>query len=179
MRVGAQLGRLVGFAALALAGGAHGEVLDSQAWGFTTRETVTISAPPAKVWAALGKIGGWWNPAHSYSKDASNLSIALKPGGFFLEALPGGGVRHMVVVYAHPNDMLRLEGALGPLQALGVAGHLTWSLKEKDGGTTVTQTYDVGGHATGGLAVFATPVDEVLGDQASRLKRFVETGKPQ
>ncbi len=85
----------------------------------------------------------------------------------------------MVVVYAKPNETLRLEGALGPLQAFGVAGSLTWRLNEKDGVTTVTQTYDVGGHAPGGLAAFAGAVDGVLGDQANRLKRYVETGKPQ
>jgi uncharacterized protein YndB with AHSA1/START domain len=179
MKFAAQFGVVFGLTALALGSAARAEVLDSQAGGFTTRGSVAIAAPAAKVWTALGQIGAWWNPVHSYSGDSRNLSIVLKPGGFFLEALPGGGVRHMVVVYAKPNETLRLEGALGPLQAFGVAGSLTWRLNEKDGVTTVTQTYDVGGHAPGGLAAFASPVDAVLGDQANRLKRYVETGKPQ
>jgi uncharacterized protein YndB with AHSA1/START domain len=178
MRPTVQLKRLIGIAALVFTCDTHAEVLDSQVGGFTTRQTVDIAAPPAKVWDALSKIGAWWNPVHSYSGKPSNLSITLKPGGYFLESLPGGGVQHLVVIYAKPYEMARLEGALGPLQALGVIGHLTWSLKEKGGVTTFTQTYDVGGHAPGGLNSLATPVDEVLGDQASRLKRYVETGKP-
>ena len=173
-----RLGRVTIIVALAIWGGARAEVVDSQPGGFTTRQSLTIAAPAATVWAALGKIGAWWNPVHTYSGNAANLSIELKPGGVFLETLgEGGGVRHMVVVYVKPNEALRLDGALGPLQAFGVSGHLTWSLKEKDGVTLFTQTYDVGGHAPGGLGSLAAPVDEVLGGQAARLKQYVEAGR--
>jgi hypothetical protein len=48
----------------------------------------------------------------------------------------------------------------------------------KDGGTDLVQLYDVGGYAKGGLAELASPVDQVLGAQAQRLKRYIETGKP-
>jgi hypothetical protein len=85
---------------------------------------------------------------------------------------------HLRVVMAQPGKAMRLEGALGPLQGLGVTGHLTWTLTAKDGGTELVQTYDVGGYAKGGLAGIATPVDHVLGEQAMRLKAWVETGKP-
>jgi len=60
----------------------------------------------------------------------------------------------------------------------GAAGHLNILLSEKDGRTTVTLTYDVGGYMNGGLDTLAAPVDGVLGQQVARLKTQVETGKP-
>jgi uncharacterized protein YndB with AHSA1/START domain len=165
-------------AASALTGGARGEVVDSQPFGFEVAETVDIAAPADKVWAAIGRIGGWWDPAHTYSNDAANLSLDPIAGGCFCERLPGGGVRHMQVVFVRPFATIRLEGALGPLQATGATGHLTVALKEASGRTTVTMTYDVGGYAKAGLGNLAKPVDGVLGVQAGRLKRYVETGKP-
>ncbi len=154
---------------------ARAEVLDSQPGGFTTSRKVTIAAAPAKVWAALGQISGWWDPEHTYSGDAHNLAIDLKPGGFFTETLPGGGaVRHMVVVYADPGKTLRLQGGLGPLQALGVSGSLTFSMKADGAGTVLVETYDVGGHAQGGLDKLAGPVDVVLSHQVDRLVAYAE-----
>ncbi len=166
-------------AALASVAPARSEIVDAQAGGFTVRESVTIAAGPDKVWNALGHLDRWWDPVHTYSHDAGNLTIALKPGGSWQEALPGGGVRHMQVIYVQPGHLLRLEGALGPLQAFGVTGHLTLELKSAPVGTIVAQTYDVGGHAPGGLDQLASPVDKVLGAQLGRLKRFVETGRAQ
>jgi hypothetical protein len=123
----------------------------------------------------LGHIGAWWSSAHTYSQDARNLSIELKPGGCWCEALPGGGgARHMTVVNVQPERMLRATGGLGPLQGLGVAGALTIALKGEDDHTTVTWTYDVGGHEKGGLDMLAGPVDGVLGEQARRLKAYAE-----
>ena len=160
-----------------LAGAARAEVVDSQPGGFTVRESRIVAAPPAKVWAILVAPGAWWDPDHTYSHDAHNLSLEPRPGGFWQEALPkGGGVRHMVVIYVDPPSMLRLEGALGPLQADGVAGHLTFKLTPQDGGTAVNLAYDVGGHAPGGLDKLADPVNAVLDAQLGRLKARVEAG---
>ena len=154
------------------------EVLDVQASGFEVRQSAHIAAPPAQVYAALAQIGHWWSSEHSYSGDAANLSLEPKAGGCFCEALKdGGSVAHMRVVYAAPGKAMRLEGALGPLQGLGVTGHLAWVLTAKDGGTDLVQTYDVGGYAKDGFTGWATPVDHVLSEQLARLKRFVEDGK--
>jgi hypothetical protein len=99
-------------------------------------------------------------------------------GGCFCEKLPNGGsVLHMTVVYAQPGQGLRLSGGLGPLQMSGATGHLSWTLAEKNGKTTLTQTYDVGGYMTGGLDKIAPVVDQVLGEQFDRLKVYAETGK--
>ncbi|HLZ82871.1 MAG TPA: SRPBCC domain-containing protein [Caulobacteraceae bacterium] len=161
-------------ACLLVAGAARPEVLDSQSSGFTVRESRTIAASPEKVWAVLVEPGAWWDPEHTFSHDARNLSLAPKPGGFWQETLPKGGVRHMVVIYVDPPATLRLEGALGPLQAYGVAAHLTFKLSPQAGGTSITETYDVGGHAPGGLDKLAGPVNEVLDQQLGRLKARAE-----
>lgn len=80
----------------------------------------------------------------------------------------------MTVINAQPGKLARFDGALGPLQGLGVVGRLTISLRASGAATAVTQTYDVGGHAPGGLASLAAPIDAVLSAQLGRLKRFVE-----
>ena len=65
--------------------------------GFLVKFEVSVNAPAAKVYDALvGQIGSWWNPEHTYSDDAKNLSIDARPGGCFCEKLPnGGGVEHL------------------------------------------------------------------------------------
>ncbi|MFI4976432.1 MAG: SRPBCC domain-containing protein [Caulobacterales bacterium] len=157
----------------------HGEVVEALPTGFEVKQQATIAAPPEKVWAALGQIGQWWDSQHSWSGDATNLSLDLKPGGCLCEKLPnGGGAWHLTVVFVAPPKTVRLEGALGPLVFTGGSGHLIWTLAPKDGGTVVTQTYDFGGYMKGGLDKIAGPVDGVLGEQLGRLKAFVETGKP-
>jgi uncharacterized protein YndB with AHSA1/START domain len=166
-------------AALALtAAAAHAEVVDAQPNGFEVRREAVLNAPADKVYAALTQPSAWWNKDHTWSGSAANLSLAAMSGGCFCEKLPNGGsVLHMTVVYAQPGQGLRLFGALGPLQMSGAAGHLAWTLAEKDGKTTLVQTYDVGGYRKGGLDKLAPAVDGVLGEQFDRLKAYVETGK--
>ena len=158
----------------------RGEVIESTAAGFLVRNTAAINAPPAKVYAALTDgIGGWWDPAHTFSHNARNLSVDAKPGGCFCERLPdAGGVQHMSVVYASPGKLLRLTGAIGPLQEAALAGTMTWNLSPAGGGTTVELTYTVGGFRAGGFRDISTVVDGVLRGQLARLKAFVETGRP-
>ena len=97
------------------------EVVDSSASGFTSRNTVTVSAPPDAVYAALvDEVHEWWDAAHTYTADSTNLSLEAEAGGCFCESLPdGGSVQHMEVVYAEPGKTLRLRGSLGPLQGMG------------------------------------------------------------
>jgi uncharacterized protein YndB with AHSA1/START domain len=158
----------------------RGEVIESTAAGFLVRNTAAISAPPAKVYAALTDgVGGWWDPVHTFSHDARNLSLDAKPGGCFCERLPeGGGVQHMSVVYASPGKLLRLTGAIGPLQEAALAGTMTWNLLQAGDGTTVELMYTVGGFRAGGFRDLATVVDRVLRGQLARLKALVETGRP-
>jgi uncharacterized protein YndB with AHSA1/START domain len=163
-----------------LAAPLRGEVIESTAAGFLVRNTAAINVPPAKVYAALTEgIGRWWDPAHTFSHDSRNLSLDAKPGGCFCERLPdGGGVQHMSVVYASPGKLLRLTGAIGPLQEAALAGTMTWTLSQAAGGTAVELTYAVGGFRAGGFRDIPTVVDRVLRGQLARLKSLVETGRP-
>ena len=45
--------------------------------------------------------------------------------------------------------------------------------------TDLLVTYRVSGDASHGLTSLAAPVDRVIGEQAARLVRFVETGKAE
>jgi len=124
--------------ALAVAGPAVAEVKSVAANGFEIVSVATISAPPDRVYAALGEVGRWWDPSHTFSRDAGNLSLELRAGGCFCERLKdGGSVQHLQVVYAAPGAGLRLRGALRPLQMVGVDGALGWTLKPVEGGTNV------------------------------------------
>ena len=158
----------------------RGEVIESTPTGFLVRNTAAINAPPAKVYTALTDgVGRWWDSAHTFSHDARNLSLDAKPGGCFCEGLPdGGGLEHMRVLYASPGKLLRLSGAIGPLQEAALAGTMTWSLSQGGGGTTVELNYTVGGFRAGGFRDIPTVVDGVLRGQLARLKAFVETGRP-
>src|SRR5258708_25220106 len=163
-----------------LAAPLRGEVIESTATGFLVRNTAAINAAPEKVYAALTDgVGGWWDPAHTFSHDASSLSVDAKPGGCFCERLPdGGGVRHMSVVYASPGKLLRLTGAIGPLQEAALAGTMTWNLSEAGSGTTVELIYTVGGFRAGGLRDIPTVVDGGLPGPLARLKALVQTRRP-
>jgi len=169
---------LITAAALGLATAARAEIVDAQPNGFEVRREAVLSASADKVYAALAQPSQWWNKEHTWSGSAANLSLAPMAGGCFCEKLPNGGsVMHMTVVYAQPAQGLRLFGGLGPLQMSGATGHLGWALAEKDGKTSLTQTYDAGGYMKGGLDKIAPIVDQVLGEQFDRLKAYVETGK--
>src|ERR1051326_6889837 len=148
--------------------------------GFLVNVEATIDAPAAKVYEAMvGQVGSWWNPEHTYSHDAKNLSIDPRPEGCFCEKLPnGGGVEHLRVVYIATNETIRFSGALGPLQASGIAGSMTWKLSSAGDNTRVDLSYSVGGFFQGGFEKIAPAVESVLSDQINRLKLFVETGKP-
>src|ERR1700679_1545606 len=112
--------RIIGLAALivglSVAGLARAAVIDAPTWGCQVQTTVDIAAPAAKVWTALGDIGGWWDSQHSWSGDAKNFHLELTPGGCLCETLPnGGGVRHMTVIFVAPGRRVVLDGTLGPL----------------------------------------------------------------
>ena len=146
--------------------------------GFLVRYELVIGAPTAKVYDSLIGVGSWWNEKHTYSGDSGNLSIDARAGGCFCERLPNGAVEHMRVVYLKASEALRMSGALGPLQASGVAGAMTWRLSPTVSGTKLELTYSVGGFMAGGFEAMAPAVEAVLKEQVDRLKRFVETGAP-
>ena len=167
--------------AAVLASPARGEVVESTDSGFLVRHTAGITGSAAKVYTALTEgVGNWWDKAHTWSGDSHNLTLSPTPGGCFCERLSdGGGVQHMTVVYASPGKLLRLSGALGPMQDSGLAGSMTWTLTEAGSVTNVELTYSVGGFRVAGLRGMAPAVDGVLRGQLARLKAYVETGRTE
>jgi uncharacterized protein YndB with AHSA1/START domain len=134
-------------------GWAFAEVADSSTDGFTVKTSVTIQASQDEVYRRLvHNVGDWWNPQHTFSGDARNLTIDEKPMGCFCETLPGqGAVRHMEVLRFVQGKTLVLSGALGPLQPLAAAATMTIQLSPGDTGTTMEVTYAVAGYLPAGM----------------------------
>jgi len=159
---------------------ANATVSDIASNGFTLRIETHIAAAPDKVYAALIKPERWWASDHTFSGKAENLHLDPKAGGCWCETLPdGGSVAHLFVVYAAPGKALRLRGALGPFQGLGVEGALTWSLQPGGDGTDLTVTYVAGGYNKDGFEQLSKAADGVLTTQAGRLKKLLETNSPE
>lgn len=155
---------------LVAAAPAAAEVKSSSSSSFEVEHRAVVSASPQETYAQIGRIGEWWDMAHSYSGKAENLSIQLRAGGCLCEQLEGGGsVEHLRVVYAAPGVAVRMVGGLGPLQQEPVSGVFAWTLKPVDGGTEIVQSYAVNGSISGGAEPLAPIVDAVLGGQFRRL----------
>lgn len=161
---------------MAIPHGAPAEVVSLDATGFAVRVEHRIAAPPSAVFAALLEPGRWWNGEHSWSGDTTNMTLDPRVGGCFCEKLPksGGESVHMRVIAIEPGRLLRMNGALGPFQAMGVAGTLSWELTADGAGSRLVQTYALGGHMGGQATALAPIVDGVMSGQAERLKAFAE-----
>jgi uncharacterized protein YndB with AHSA1/START domain len=167
--------RLLLLAALAMAAPAAADVTGQNAAGFATAGIVEIAAPPKAVWSALVHPAQWWNAEHSWSGSAANLSLSPHAGGCFCEALPSGGsVEHMRVIYADPGRLLRMRGALGPLQGEGLAATLTITLEPAGNGTKLVWSYKVGGYMDLRVTQLAPAVDGVVTEQFERLRTLVD-----
>ena len=152
------------------------EVKSAAADHFTIIIETEVKAPADVAWYHLLKIGTWWSSSHTWSGDATNLTLDAKPGGGFDERLPNGGfVRHMSVIYSAPEKMLRMVGALGPLQEEALTGTMTITLTKREQTTLIKSTYKVSGHLDGGLDQIAPVVDKVLQEQFTRLATVTET----
>jgi uncharacterized protein YndB with AHSA1/START domain len=161
--------------ACSAAGHAAAEVVSAGGAGFEVRETAHIAASADKVYGALLIPAHWWSSDHTFSHSAANLVLDARAGGCWCETLPNGGsVEHLRVVYLAPGKVLRLRGALGPLQGMGVDGAMTWSLKSAADGTDLSVTYAIGGYNKDGFEELSKGVDHVLGEQLERLRKLVE-----
>jgi len=171
---------VVASATLACAAPARAEIVSAGPSGFNLRHVAEVPNPAPVVWAALADVGKWWDPEHTFSGDARNLTLEPTVRGCFCEKLSlYAGIEHARVIYALPAKILRLSGALGPLQDFGVNGVLTWSIEPAGGGSRITVTYNVGGFADRPLADWAPIVDEVIGSQLKRLARYITQGNPE
>lgn len=163
----------------ALAFPAEAEVAAAEPAGFTVEQSHEFANPAKEVWRAVVRPQDWWDGAHTYSGDRANLRINARPGGCFCEQWKGGFVEHGRVILAMPEQMLRIDGALGPLQEMAVTGVLTYAIAEGNGRARLTMTYRVSGSPGDKFDELAPLVDQVMAGQFARLAKFVETGAPE
>lgn len=167
-------------ASVAWAGAAQAEVTTKSDDGFALTLSVETAASKGDAWRELLTPAHWWAAEHTWSGDPANLYIDGQATGCFCEKLPRpkdapegqrmGSVEHLHVVYADPQaGLLRMTGALGPLQSEPVRGTMTVTLKPGAGGTRIELTYRVAGFVTMKGTELAPLVDKVLGDQLARL----------
>ncbi|RHW19219.1 SRPBCC family protein [Sphingomonas gilva] len=169
--------KLIAAAGLVLAAPAAAEVKQATPAGFEIESTVTVAVPVEQAWEVLRSPQRWWNPEHTYSGDAAKLYLDAQATGCFCERTPDkGSIEHAHIVYVQPPRMIRMVGALGPLQAEAVTGTMTWKVDPGEGGgaTTITMSYLVGGYMRQGGETFAPLVDRVLTEQLTRLKAAID-----
>jgi hypothetical protein len=131
---------LVPFAAIAIAlalasAPALAEVKPANSTSFLSSHKAEVKATPLELWKRLIAPKDWWNPDHSWSGSVAGFYIDAKAGGCFCEMFQKkdgkgklqttGSVEHMRVIFADPGKVLRMQGALGPLQSEAVLGTLT------------------------------------------------------
>ena len=154
-------------------GAARAEVVSSSAHGFEIRHSVAAVVPQPAAFDAFAQLPHWWNAEHTYSGDSANMTLSLTPGGCFCERLPtGGGIEHMRVTYVVPGERLVMTGSLGPLLYEATAGVMDVKVERIAGGSRLTMNYRAAGFANGGADKLAPLVDQVLGDQMARFRRY-------
>jgi uncharacterized protein YndB with AHSA1/START domain len=144
---------------------AHGELQLSRPDGFRASHVFEISAPPMVAYEVLVQPARWWPKDHTWSGDASKLSLDARAGGCFCEVWDGGSAEHGRVVMAQPGKLLRFVGALGPLQESAVSAVLTVTLEAAGTATRATVIYRVSGDSGHELEALAPAVDRVIGEQ--------------
>jgi len=170
---------MIGACAVGVWRTATAEVTESAADGFLVTIAATSPATPAKVYAALVQPQSWWSDEHTWSGKAANLSLKAEAGGCFCERWSDGSAEHGRVIMALPEKLLRLDGALGPLQEFSLKATLSFWLKPGEkGGTELSVEYRVNGAGSSGLDAFAPRVDEVIDTQVGRLVRYIDSGHP-
>lgn len=178
---------ILAMAALGGTGTARAEVTNTADNGFTVQHRAVITGDAEAVWKAMTAPSRYWNADHSWTGDAGNFYLVPQAGGCFCELIrttsgdniksSEGSVQHMRVIYAHNNKMLRMSGALGPLQSEAVTGTLTMQLQPQGQSTVVRFTYKVGGYMEFPVDQMATAVDGVIGEQLARLSALFGEGQ--
>jgi hypothetical protein len=161
--------------AIAVSGAPQANVTLSEPGQAEITYELHVPAKAADAYAAVIQPGRWWDSGHTWSGDAKNFTLEARAGGCWCEPLPdGGSVEHMHVVFVQPGKVLRLTGALGPLQSQPLAGVMTWAFKDDAGGSVISFRYRYAGPIDAkenGPAI----VDAVLGQQMQRLQHLLET----
>lgn len=178
---------------LASSAPAHADIKAQGENGFNVVHIAEVEAAPDEIWKRLISPKDYWSKEHSWSGSSAGFFIDAQAGGCFCELLQGkqtdskpvnaGSVEHMRVIFAQPGKVLRMQGALGPLQSEAVLGTLTVAMQPmaamKNGQpvTKLSFSYVVGGYMRYKVSEIAPAVDKVIGEQfASLIKPFGKSG---
>jgi hypothetical protein len=157
------------------------EVKTTTETGFNIVHIAEIAAEPDIIWKRLIAPKDYWSKTHSWSGSSEGFYIDAQAGGCFCELFQEkgtdgktktvGSVEHMRVIFAQPGKVLRMQGALGPLQSEAVLGTLTVAIEPLKGGkgSKVSFSYVAGGYMRYKTAEIAPAVDKVLGEQFKSL----------
>ena len=141
-------------------------VIQSSPDGAIVEHHFPIAASPQAAWNVLVHPELWWPSDHTWSSDRANLRLEAQAGGCFCENWGEASAEHGRIVMAQPGKLLRIRGALGPMQEMAVTGVLSVKLNATaSGGTEATVTYRVSGDASHKLDAFIPAVDQVTGLQ--------------
>ena len=162
---------ILAFVAALAAAPAAAELTASGPDGMASQNEAVVPLATDEVWITLTDPSAWWDGSHSYSGDTANLLFDPVAGGCLCELLPDGGgtVEHLRIVTALPGRLLRMSGAMGPLQSEALTGTLSISLEAVDGGTRISWDYLVSGFARFDLEEIAPAVDRMHSEQLARL----------
>jgi len=153
---------------------ARADVVEQQDNFFSIKYEKSLLVSAAQLNQQILDIASWWHPDHTYSGKSDNLYLDVKTERCFCERIENGFVSHLAVVYYQANHLLRLQGGLGPLQNIPVSGVMDIRLKKLDDNhTQLVLTYQVSGNIPA-LDKWAVPVNQVIGQQFSRLIAKVE-----
>ena len=149
--------------------------------GFNIVHIAEVAAEPDVIWKRLIAPKDYWSKAHSWSGSSEGFYIDAQANGCFCELFQEkgadgktkttGSVEHMRVIFAQPGKVLRMQGALGPLQSEAVLGTLTVAIEpmKGGGGSKLSFSYVVGGYMRYKTTEIAPAVDKVLGEQFKSL----------
>lgn len=153
-------------ALLACAAPAAAEVVERGPDHFVLQFKGPLTATPEAAFASLGRIGQWWDSAHTWSGDAANLTLPLEMGACLCEAMPDGTTfEHGRVASLFPERSVALNAPLGPLKDMATSAVLVFSWSPLSDGPALAMTFVVRG---AGVGAYAEAVDQVMGGQFAR-----------
>ncbi|BFM05818.1 hypothetical protein [Halioxenophilus aromaticivorans] len=158
---------------------ANSEVIHKAEHGFNLVITGSTDASPEQTYQQFLKVQDWWIASHTRFGKAENLSIDARAGGCFCEIQGQKQVQHMVVAMVNPGQEVQLLRGLGPLQMMDLHGAMSWRFEPlANGGTQITQSYNVSGFYPDGLQSLAGVVDSVQSAQLNALIAKLQSANP-
>lgn len=169
---------------LSMSYSAQAEVVAKSENGFAILHIGDVKAKPEDIWRKILLPNSWWSRDYSWSGDSKNIYLTSNMNGCLCEQLkeklPDGSfvqtgeVEHMRVIHVNENKVLRMTGALGPLQSEAVNGTLTIAIQPNEDGTSkLSFSYIVGGYMRYKVDAIAPNIDKVIGEQFVNLTKLL------